>query len=405
MASASPLTTWSATPDEVTEVVPCGVEDVYDLQIDRTENFIANGLVSHNTRWNEEDLSGWLIENDGTGEGVEAPRYEVLSVPAQAEANDALGRAPGEWLQSARLRTPTDWEAIRKEVVKGGARWWFALYQQRPAPPSGDTFKLEWFDRDRVWERPPGPPPVVVIDPADNTGSGDEAGIIIGSTDARNHIYLGPDYSGHYTVGRWVRVALLAAARHKAGALVYEQSLSGLARDVLFGWEQLYKQARILRRLKATVILDPAIVDAAVAELCTQEDTARTRDQYRAEIVEVWPLIDDILAYTSAGPSIRRIVPKGTKAWRAQAASPRYEHRGVSHIGDLSILEHQMLTWMPGQKSPDRMDCAVHCVLLLSGSSVAVLSTPGGAALPTRSTRSAQSRGAVLPRSTLTRRR
>jgi hypothetical protein len=357
------------------------------------------------TRWNEEDLSGWLKANDGTGTGRDAPRYQVLSIPAQAEADDPLGREVGEWLQSARERTVEEWEDTRKEIVKGGIRWWFALYQQRPAPPSGDTFHLEWFDRDRVWERPPGPPPVVVIDPADNTGSGDEAGILVASTDTRNHIYLGPDYSGHYTVGRWVRVALLAVARHKAGSLVYEQSLSGLARDVGFGWEQLHKQARILRRLKATDVLDPDIVETAVTELCTPEDSTTTRDQYRAEIVEVWPLVQQILDYPSTGPSIRRIIPKGTKAWRAQAASPRYEHRGVSHIGDLSILEHQMVTWMPGQKSPDRMDTAVHAVLLLSGATVAVLSVPDKSQeLPTRSTRLAKSRGGALPRSTMSRR-
>jgi hypothetical protein len=246
---------------------------------------------------------------------------------------------------------------------------------------------------------------VVVIDPADNTGDGDEAGILVASTDTRNDIYLGPDYSGHYTVGRWVRVALLAVARHKAGALVYEQSLSGLARDIGFGWAQLHKQARILRRLGATPVVDPDVVEAGVAELCTREDTDATRAQYRAELLEVWPLIDGVLDYPVSGPSIRRIIPKGTKAWRAQAASPRYEHRGVHHIGPLPELEHQMITWMPGQKSPDRMDTAVHAVLLLSGASVAVLSSPTGQReLPTRSTRNPSHRGGALPRSTSTRR-
>lgn len=357
------------------------------------------------TRWNREDLSGWLKANDGTGTGVDTPRYRVLSVPAQAEGNDPLGRVPGEWLRSARQRSDAEWEETRREVVKGGSRWWFALYQQRPAPPSGDTFHLEWFDRDRVWERPPGPPPVVVIDPADNTGNGDEAGILVASTDTRNDIYLGPDYSGHYTVGRWVRVACLAVARHKAGALVYEQSLSGLARDIGFGWAQLHKQARILRRLGATPVVDPGIVEAGVAELCTREDTEATRDQYRMELLEVWPLIDGVLDYPVSGPSIRRIIPKGSKAWRAQAAAPRYEHRGVHHIGPLTELENQMITWMPGQKSPDRLDTAVHAVMLLSGATVAVLSSPSGKGeLPTRSTRNPSHRGGALPRSTSVRR-
>lgn len=391
--------------ERVRSVTPTGRARVYDLTMSGSENFVAEGYVVHNTRWNEEDLSGWLIANDGSGTGRDAPRYEVLSIPAQAEANDPLGRSVGEWLLSARQRTDEEWEDTRSEVTKGGVRWWFALYQQRPAPPSGDTFKLEWFDRDRVWERPPGPPPVVVIDPADNTGSGDEAGIIVGSTDDRNQIYVGPDYSGYYTVGRWVRVALLAVARHKAGSLVYEQSLSGLARDVAYGWGQLHKQARILRRLGATPVIDPDIVEAAVGELCTPEDTDTTRGQYRAELLEVWSLIDAVLDYPHTGPSVRRIVPKGTKVWRAQAVSPRYEHRGVSHVGALPELEHQMTTWMPGQRSPDRMDACVHLVMLLSGATTATLSSPTGKGeLQTRSTRNPSHRGGALPRSTMTRR-
>ncbi len=322
------------------------------------------------TRWHEDDLSGWLIANNGGGD---SRRYEVLSIPAQAETDDPLGRAPGEWLISARDRSPSDWLDIQKEITKGGARWWFALYQQRPAPPSGDTFRLEWFDRDRVWERPPGAPPVIVIDPADNTGSGDEAGILVASTGDDQRIYLGPDYSGHYTVARWVRVALLAAARHKAGSLAYEQSLSGLARDVAYGWKLLHKQARILKRhMKKhgawSPVMDVEVVEAATTELCHPDDPETTWQQTRTELLELWPLVDAVLDYSDTGPSIRRIIPKGSKAWRAQAASPRYEHRRVSHIGNLAILEHQMITWQQGQKSPDRLDTAVHAVLLLSGS-------------------------------------
>lgn len=365
-------------------------------------------VVVVQTRWNPEDLSGWVLANDTT----EPHRYQVLAVPAQAEANDPLGRAPGEWLVSARGRTVEDWEDIRKEVTKGGARWWFALYQQRPAPPSGDTFRLEWFDRDRVWERPPGPAPVVVIDPADNTGSGDEAGIIVVSTDSQQRIYLGPDYSGHMTTARWVRVALLAVVRHEGGGLAYEQSLSGLDRSVRAGWHLVWKQARALHRHAGNGpvgwagVPDLEVVDAVTTELCHRDDPDTTWRQVTSELVELWPLVEGVLMFPDTGPSIRRIIAKGTKQRRMQLAAPLWEQRRVSHIGALPELEEQLSQWQPGQDSPDRADCAIHGVMLASGATVAVLSTPSGQGpeLPTRSTRSPRSRSTVIPRSTMVRR-
>ena len=371
--------------------------------IDWWTSVIQTRLVSSSivvvvqTRWNEEDLSGWLVANNEPDQ----PTYRVLSVPAQAEANDPLGRKPGEWLESARGRSADEWEAIKREIVKGGIRWWFALYQQRPAPPEGDTFRLAWFDRDRVWVRPSGIPPIVVIDPADNTGTGDEAGIIVASVDAHSRIYLGPDYSGHYTTGRWVRVALLVVVRHGATSLVYEKSLSGLNRSIRDGWTALFKQATVLRQLAPgpwPEHSDLEIIDRAATNLCHPTDPPGTVVAMGTELLELWPLAPGVLALGSTGPSVRRITPQGTKLWRAQSVSPKYENRLVSHVGALVELEKQMTTWIPGQKSPDRMDVAVHAIRLLSGSATATLERPKGQ-LPARSTRPVQ-RGGILPRST-----
>ena len=53
-----------------------GEEEVFDLQVDRTENFIANGVVSHNTWWNADDWAGRIQEamKDG-GDKFEIIRY------------------------------------------------------------------------------------------------------------------------------------------------------------------------------------------------------------------------------------------------------------------------------------------------------------------------------------------
>lgn len=152
-ASSAPLlTTWRVTPDEVVEVEPCGREDVFDLQVDRTENFIANGLVSHNTRWHEDDLTGRLLAAE------DGHLWRALNIPAQCDdpATDPLGRIHGEYMVSARGRTAQQWAATK---VRVGSRTWGALYQGQPSPAEGGLIKRDWWRRysTPLWtERPDG---------------------------------------------------------------------------------------------------------------------------------------------------------------------------------------------------------------------------------------------------------
>lgn len=128
----------------------CGREDVYDVQIDRTENFIANGLVSHNTRWHSDDLVGRLIEQDAHA------GWTVVNIPAQCDDpdTDPLGRAYGEFLLSARGRTREQWE---QRKLTAGSQTWNALYQGRPSPAEGGLVKRDWWQRyaTPLWEEHP----------------------------------------------------------------------------------------------------------------------------------------------------------------------------------------------------------------------------------------------------------
>jgi predicted phage terminase large subunit-like protein len=86
------------------------------------------------TRWHEDDLAGRALNHQ---------HWTVLSLPAFAKPDDALGRAIdeplwnddaygyGEQLLSLRDTTPP--------------RVWSALYQQAPAPDEGDYFKEAWL--------------------------------------------------------------------------------------------------------------------------------------------------------------------------------------------------------------------------------------------------------------------
>jgi intein/homing endonuclease len=53
--------------EKVKSIIPIGRAEVFDLTIADTHNFIAEGLIVHNTRWNEDDLYGHLDKEDFRG--------------------------------------------------------------------------------------------------------------------------------------------------------------------------------------------------------------------------------------------------------------------------------------------------------------------------------------------------
>ncbi len=110
-------------------------------------------IIMISTRWHEADLAGHILpENyDGrsaTFEGRDGETWEVISLPALAEANDALGRKIDEplwpeWFSDV---------ALLSERQVQGERNWAALYQQRPSPETGEYFHRDWL---RFYETPP----------------------------------------------------------------------------------------------------------------------------------------------------------------------------------------------------------------------------------------------------------
>jgi hypothetical protein len=98
----------------------------------RQEPAAAIVVVMH--RWHEDDLVGRLLATEGG-------RWRVVRLPAVAEEEDSLGRAPGEALW------PWRYDEAALAELRGpngvGERNWNSLYQQRPAPAEGAIFK--WF--------------------------------------------------------------------------------------------------------------------------------------------------------------------------------------------------------------------------------------------------------------------
>lgn len=91
------------------------------------------------TRWHEDDLAGRLIREMEEGNGW---RFKVINLPALAEDNDPLGRAPGEALWPERYDVPT----LESTKAALGSYVWNSLYQGRPAARSGGYFDPDWFE-------------------------------------------------------------------------------------------------------------------------------------------------------------------------------------------------------------------------------------------------------------------
>ena len=129
--------TYGRGVDTVASVEPTGYAEVFDIEVEGTHNFIANGLEVSNTRWHDDDLAGRLIR-------YSAQPWEVLNIAAQCvtPSTDPLGRAAGEYMISARGRDTHDWEVRKAEA---GPRMWSALFQGDPQPDVGGILQRGWW--------------------------------------------------------------------------------------------------------------------------------------------------------------------------------------------------------------------------------------------------------------------
>lgn len=93
-------------------------------------------IVIIQTRWHEDDLSGWLLADHSH------EKWEILNLPAIGGDGKAL------WPQQY------DVPALNKIKLAIGARDWSALYQQAPSPETGNYFKVEWLKPCRLDQLP-----------------------------------------------------------------------------------------------------------------------------------------------------------------------------------------------------------------------------------------------------------
>jgi predicted phage terminase large subunit-like protein len=117
-------------------------EDVWEWWLSTASARLGPGasVVMILTRWHEDDLAGRFMNAE------DGHVWKYINIPAQADHDpgkgqkDILGRAPGEFMVSARGRSQAQWEATK---LRQTSRNWNALYQGRPSSAAGTVFKRD----------------------------------------------------------------------------------------------------------------------------------------------------------------------------------------------------------------------------------------------------------------------
>jgi hypothetical protein len=131
------------TLSKVKSISPCGREPVFDISVDGDANFIADGLVVHNTRWHVDDVLGRYMER--------FPELRMLRYPAIAEHDERFRRKGDPLFPELK---PLDFLMERKKLLTQPS--WESIYQQHPIIVGGGQFPIEklkmvpFFDTSKV---------------------------------------------------------------------------------------------------------------------------------------------------------------------------------------------------------------------------------------------------------------
>ena len=155
-------------------------------------------IVLIQTRWHEDDLAGRLLLDMQKG----GDRWDVLALPAVAQASDVLGRVEGDFLWDDAYGYG---DFLRHERATQSARNWSALYQQAPAPEEGTQFKADWL---KPYSTAPALETLAVYGGSDyavTSDGGDYTCHVVIGVDVDGRLYLLDLWRGQSSSDVWVR--------------------------------------------------------------------------------------------------------------------------------------------------------------------------------------------------------
>jgi predicted phage terminase large subunit-like protein len=182
----------------------------------RTRLKPGGAIVLIQTRWHEDDLAGRILPADYAGESGtirarDGELWQVISIRAEAEIGDPLGRSLGGFFWPEWFRA----DALAQEKIIQGPRNWAALYQQRPSPEEGDYFKKEWI---RWYDKPPERSTLRTYGSSDyavTAEGGDFTVHGVAGVDPDDNIFILDWWRGQSASDVWVEAALDLMAHHK----------------------------------------------------------------------------------------------------------------------------------------------------------------------------------------------
>ena len=174
----------------------------------------------------------------------------------------------------------------------------------------GALWTRDTLEKYRVTKAPELTKIFVAVDPKAESSADSEAGIVVVGLGTDKHGYLLDDNSINSTPEGWAKQAVSAYHRHKANAIVAEVNQGG---DMVVTTIHSVEKSIPVNKVRAT------------------------RGKYT----------------------------------RAEPVSSLYSQGKIHHVGMFGLLEDQLCSWVPGEKSPDRLDALVwgFTELMVSGRS------------------------------------
>lgn len=273
----------------------------------------GGSIIVIQTRWHEQDLAGKILQGEDAGD------WTCIDLPAICDSDDdPLDRKVGQALWPLRYGR----KALHKIRRAVGERVWWSLFMQKPRPLEGGVWKWPWITDNRItpmaFRGVDLTRTVVSVDHAGGESeANDEVGLCAAGCDSQGQMYVIADRSGRMGADTWGHETCRLAIELQADAIIVEDNFGGdMARQIIRqAWKELAEQGETQGMLM---------------------------------------------------PSIIEVHAKKGKRLRAEPIAQVYSQGQIHHVGEFPRLEGQMVTWIPGMDSPDRMDAAVHALTELA---------------------------------------
>jgi phage terminase large subunit-like protein len=82
-------------------------------------------------------------------------------------------------------------------------------------------------------------------------------------------------------------------------------------------------------------------------------------DRIVAEVNQGGDMVETTIHTVDARVPVKQVTATRGKLTRAEPVAALYEKETIHHVGSFPKLEDQMTQWVPGDRSPDRLDAAV----------------------------------------------